>query len=176
MYTIIREHKLRKRAVFSLDMVSFRTNICLQFHNYVLLKGVAYYPVMAPMPQWEVPHTKVEQTHRTVALLHKDFHICVKNQELIFSAVSFVCFEDPCIIAAPCQGTLNVHVEQNVESTSHVSYSFFILGCKTTVFWVIHCYAKCSSLRNKGGTTRLSISGMVPTGGERCFQGYDLET
>jgi hypothetical protein len=41
VYTIIREHKLRKRAVFSLDMVSFRTNFCLQFHNYVLLKGVA---------------------------------------------------------------------------------------------------------------------------------------
>ena len=23
--------------------------------------GVAYYPVMASMPQWELPHTKVEQ-------------------------------------------------------------------------------------------------------------------
>ena len=33
---IIREHKLRKRVVFSLDMVSFRTNFCLQFHNYAL--------------------------------------------------------------------------------------------------------------------------------------------
>ena len=30
--------------------------------------GVAYYPVMASMPQWELPHTKVEQTHRTVGL------------------------------------------------------------------------------------------------------------
>jgi len=30
--------------------------------------GVAYYPVMAPMPQWELPHTKVEQAHRTVGL------------------------------------------------------------------------------------------------------------
>ena len=35
------EHKLRKRVLFSLDMVSFRTNFCLQFHNDVLLKGVA---------------------------------------------------------------------------------------------------------------------------------------
>ena len=26
---IIREHKLRKKVVFSLDMVSFRTNFCL---------------------------------------------------------------------------------------------------------------------------------------------------
>ena len=30
--------------------------------------GVAYYPFMAPMPQWEVPHTKVEQAQRTVGL------------------------------------------------------------------------------------------------------------
>ena len=30
--------------------------------------GVAYYPVMASMPQWELPHTKVEQAHRTVGL------------------------------------------------------------------------------------------------------------
>ena len=30
--------------------------------------GVAYYPVMAPMPQWELPHTKVEQAHQTVGL------------------------------------------------------------------------------------------------------------
>ena len=28
--------------------------------------GVAYYPLMAPMPQWELPHTKVEQAQRTV--------------------------------------------------------------------------------------------------------------
>jgi len=46
--------------------------------------GVAYYPVMASMPQWELPHTKDEQAQRTVALLHKDFHACVKNQEEIF--------------------------------------------------------------------------------------------
>ena len=57
--------------------------------------GVAYYPFMAPMPQWELPHTKVEQAQRTVGLQYKDFHICVKNQELIFSAVSFVCFDIP---------------------------------------------------------------------------------
>ena len=57
--------------------------------------GVAYYPVMAPMPQWELPHTKVEQAHRTVGVQYKDFHICVKNQELIFSTVSFVCFDIP---------------------------------------------------------------------------------
>ena len=131
---------------------------------------------MASMPQWELPHTKVEQAHRTVGLQYKDFHICVKNQEQIRSDILFGCFEDPCIIAAPYQGALNVHVEQNVECTSHFLTPFLILGCKTTVFWVIHRYAKCCTLRNKGGTTRLSISGRVPTGGERCFQGYDLET
>ena len=42
-----------------------------------------------------------------------------------------------------------VHIEQNVKSTSHVSYSFFNLGCKTTISLGIHRYAKCSSLRNK---------------------------
>ena len=57
--------------------------------------GVAYFPVMASMPQWELPHTKVEQAHRTVGLLHKDFHFCVKNRELIFHEVSFVCFDIP---------------------------------------------------------------------------------
>jgi hypothetical protein len=36
---------------------------------------------MAPMPQWELPHTKVEQAQRTVGLLHKDFHYSVKNRE-----------------------------------------------------------------------------------------------
>ena len=51
--------------------------------------GVAYYPFMAPMPQWELPHTKVEQAHRTVGLLHKDFHYSVKNQKLIFVAIPF---------------------------------------------------------------------------------------
>ena len=50
---------------------------------------VAYYPFMAPMPQWEVPHTKDEQAQRTVGLLHKDFHVCVKNQEQIFSGITF---------------------------------------------------------------------------------------
>ena len=44
-----------------------------------------------------------------------------------------------------------VHVEQNVESTSHVSYSFFNFGCKNTISFGIHRYAKCSSLRNKNG-------------------------
>ena len=29
---------------------------------------VAYYPFMASIPQWELPHTKVEQAHRTVGL------------------------------------------------------------------------------------------------------------
>ncbi|MBR6142121.1 MAG: hypothetical protein IKQ37_10240, partial [Bacteroidaceae bacterium] len=33
--------------------------------------------------------------------------------------------------------------------TSHVSYSFFNFGCKTTIYFGIHRYAKCSSLRNK---------------------------
>ena len=57
--------------------------------------GVAYYPFMAPMPQWELPHTKVEQAHRTVGLLHKNFRVCVKNQELIFRAIPFGCFDIP---------------------------------------------------------------------------------
>ena len=57
--------------------------------------GVAYYPFMAPMPQWELLHTKVEQAQRTVGLLHRDFHVYVKNKELIFRAVSFVCFDVP---------------------------------------------------------------------------------
>ena len=49
--------------------------------------GVAYYPFMAPMPQWELPHTKVEQAQQTVGLLHKDFHYSVKNQKLISNAI-----------------------------------------------------------------------------------------
>jgi hypothetical protein len=57
--------------------------------------GVAYYPFMAPMPQRELPHTKAEQAHRTVGLLHKDFHYSVKNQKLISNAVSFVSFDIP---------------------------------------------------------------------------------
>ena len=58
-------------------------------------KGVAYYPLMAPMPQWELPHTKVEQAHRTVGVQYKDFHIFVKNQELIFSDIPYGCFDIP---------------------------------------------------------------------------------
>jgi len=50
---------------------------------------------MAPMPQWELPHTKVEQAQRTVGLLHKDFHVCVKNQELIFRAILFEYIDVP---------------------------------------------------------------------------------
>ena len=57
--------------------------------------GVAYYPFMASMPQWELPHTKVEQAHRTVGLLHKDFHYSVKNQKLIFSDIQYGCFDIP---------------------------------------------------------------------------------
>ena len=57
--------------------------------------GVAYYPFMASMPQWELPHTKVEQAQRTVGLLHKDFHFSVKNLEEIFRAIPFGCFEIP---------------------------------------------------------------------------------
>ena len=117
---------------------------------------------MTPMPQWELPHTKVEQAHRTVGLQYKDFHICVKNQELIFSAVSFV--RDGLLATELALSAVNrhtshhwhhtvllltlVHVEQNVECTSHFLIPFNY-GCKTTVFWVIHRYAKCSSLRNK---------------------------
>jgi hypothetical protein len=57
--------------------------------------GVAYYPVMAPMPQWELPHTKVEQAQRTVGLLHKDFHYSVKNQKLISNAIPFEYIDVP---------------------------------------------------------------------------------
>ena len=57
--------------------------------------GVAYYPFMASMPQWELPHTTVEQAQRTVGLQYKDFHICVKNQELFFVAIPFGCFDIP---------------------------------------------------------------------------------
>ena len=42
-----------------------------------------------------------------------------------------------------------VHIEQNVKSTSHVSYSFLNFGCKTTISFGIHRYAKYCSLRNK---------------------------
>ena len=48
-----------------------------------------------------------------------------------------------------------VHIEQNVKSTSHVSYSFFNFGCKTTISFGVHHYAKCSSLRNK----KLAVKG-----------------
>jgi hypothetical protein len=57
--------------------------------------GVAYYPVMASMPQWELPHTKVQQAQRTVGLLHKDFHYSVKNREQIFSDIPNGCFDIP---------------------------------------------------------------------------------
>jgi len=50
---------------------------------------------MAPIPQWELPHTKIEQAHRTVGLSHKDFHYFVKNQELIFSDIPNGCFDIP---------------------------------------------------------------------------------
>ena len=74
---------------------------------------------MVSMPQWELPHTKVEQAQRIVSVLHKDSLLSIKNRELIFSDILFGYFEEPCIIAVPYQGTLNVHVEQNVECTSH---------------------------------------------------------
>ena len=57
--------------------------------------GVAYYPFMAPVPQWELPHTKVEQAHRTVGLLHKDFHYSVRNQKLISNAIPFEYIDVP---------------------------------------------------------------------------------
>ena len=50
---------------------------------------------MAPMPQWELPHTKVEQAQRTVGLLHKDFHYSVKNQKLISNAIPFEYIDVP---------------------------------------------------------------------------------
>ena len=53
-----------------------------------------------------------------------------------------------------------VHIEQNVKSTSHVSYSFFNFGCKTTISFGVHRYAKYSSLRNKNG---LRIRNLTPS-------------
>ena len=77
---------------------------CREFHNCGSLIppmrsdatiGVAYYPVMAQMPQWELPHTKVEQAHRTAGLLYKDFLFCIKNREVIIRAFPFGCFDIP---------------------------------------------------------------------------------
>ena len=87
---------------------------------------------MASMPQWELPHTKVEQAHRTVGLQYKDFHICVKNQELIFSAVSFVCFDIP--LPANSQ-TLNLTMEGiSIERSTYeellTSFNSFVLQMK----------------------------------------------
>ena len=48
-----------------------------------------------------------------------------------------------------------VHIEQNVKSTSHVSYSFFNFGCKTTISFDVHRYAKYSSSLNK----KLAVKG-----------------
>ncbi len=43
-------------------MLLFISNICIN-------SGIiAYYPVMVFMPQWDLPHTEVEQAHRTVGL------------------------------------------------------------------------------------------------------------
>ena len=46
---IIREHKLRKRVVFSLDMVSFRKDFCFQCHKQVL------YDIRNPHPLVTLP-------------------------------------------------------------------------------------------------------------------------
>ena len=43
------------------------THLIINALSYYL-EIIAYYPVMAPMPQWELSHTKVEQAHRTVGL------------------------------------------------------------------------------------------------------------
>ena len=94
--------------------------------------GVAYYPFMAPMPQWEFPHTKVEQAHRTVGLLHKDFHFCVKNQELIFRAVSFICFEIPLPANSQKQKlTMEViSIERSTYEELLTSFNSFVLQMK----------------------------------------------
>ena len=75
----------------------------------------------------------------------------------------------------------SVHVEQYRKCAStHVSYSFLNSGCKTTIFWVIHRYAKCSSLRNKNRAVRSSVFCPISLGGlaalSRLISGYDLET
>ena len=51
------------------------TIACTEYHNcgsppmrIDATIGVAYYTFMAPMPQWELPPTKVEQAQRTVGL------------------------------------------------------------------------------------------------------------
>ena len=43
---------------------------------------------------------------------------------------------EPCIIAAPYQGALNVHVEQNVECTSHFLIPFLIWAAKLLSFGI----------------------------------------
>ena len=67
-----------------------------------------------------------------------------------------------------------VHIEQNVKSTSHVSYSFFNFGCKTTISFGIHRYAKCSSFRNK----KLAVKGApfftIMRGNLTRLQGHKL--
>ena len=50
---------------------------------------------MVSMPQWELPHTKVEQAQRIVSVLHKDFHYSVKNQKLISNAIPFEYIDVP---------------------------------------------------------------------------------
>ena len=62
----------------------------------------------------------------------------------------------------------NIGVKNALENMKEVLALYKKVIGKTTISFGIHRYAKCSSLRNKGGTTRLSISGRVPTGGERC--------
>ena len=94
--------------------------------------GVAYYPVMASMPQWELPHTKVEQAQRIIGLLHKDFHFCVKNREVIFRAIPFGCFDIPLHANSQKQKlTMEViSIERSTYEELLTSFNSFVLQMK----------------------------------------------
>ena len=54
--------------------------------------------------------------------------------------------------------------DKEVAHILKVSRRFFNFGCKTTISFGIHCYAKCSSLRNKNGLRfgNLTASPILP--------------
>ena len=115
---------------------------------------------------------------------------------IVFLQLNWLCV--PLIVTLPITGTIPwypprdtqsrgpsllltfVHIEQNVKSTSHVSYSFFNFGCKTTISFGVHRYAKYSSLRNKKravkGATFFPILQGLFTRIQGNKLGYDLAT
>ena len=81
-------------------------------------------PIMASMPQWELPHTKVEQAHRSVGLLNEDFHVCIKNQEQIFK-MSEGLVPDINIILHPCKCCLQRYeIEMRKDALFHILLVF----------------------------------------------------